>query len=52
MSDSLKYWEEPNFGEEKEETTENVKNIIDLYDLLKPYEKIQVRKIIKDKDIF
>jgi len=41
-----------NFDGEKEEITENVKNIIDIFDLLSPLEKIQVRRIIKEKDIF
>ena len=36
----------------KEEVTENVQEIIDLISLLSPLEKVQVKKLLKNLDIF
>jgi len=54
MSDSLKYWEESNFGEEKKETeiTQNIQTILDLERLLSPYERVLLRKELRKLDIF
>ena len=62
MSDSFKYWEESNFPTQslktssaeksKKELTENVKNILDLYNLLSIEEKIEVKKLIREQKVF
>ena len=55
MSDSItKYWEQnfPQEKTEKEEISENVQTIIDLYNLLQPLERIQVLKKIRNIKIF
>lgn len=51
--DSTQYWFEERIGEQKEEMpTQDVLDIIDLYNLLKPLEKVTFKKIIRDIGIF
>ena len=55
MSDSVtKYWEQnyPKEKTEKEEVPNNVQNVIDLFVLLQPLEKVQVLKQIREIKIF
>ena len=55
MSDSVtKYWEQNPSQEktEKEVFSDNVQNIIDLFVLLQPLEKVQVLKQIREIKIF
>lgn len=54
MSDTVKYWEEQDFGQEenKEEQSKNVKLIIELFNLLSPSEKVEVKKIIRSSSVF
>ena len=54
MSDSLTFWEEQIFSAEKskKEITENVKNILELYNLLSLEEKVEVKRLIREQKLF
>lgn len=54
MGDSIqKFWEEQTLNEEViENYTRNVYDIIDLYKLLSPLEKVTVKKLIRKQEIF
>ena len=54
MSDSLTFWEEQVFSAEKskKKITENVKNILELYNLLSLEEKIEVKRLIREQKLF
>jgi hypothetical protein len=55
MSDSVKYWEEQNFGEKEkteEKYSQDVINIRDLFRLLSLEDKILVRRILSQENIF
>ena len=52
MGDSRSYYED-RLGEENEEQySKEVIDILDLYNLLKPLEKVAFKKVIRDMDIF
>lgn len=54
MGDSRSYYED-RISAEKDKTEtfgKNVQNIIDLVSLLSPLEKVQVKKLLKNLDIF
>ena len=56
MSDSVKYWEEQNFGEQEIKTEEkysqDVINIKELFRLLSVENRILVKRIIAEEKIF
>ena len=56
MSDSVKYWEEQNFGEKEIKTEEkysqDVINIKELFRLLSVEDRILVKRIIAEEKIF
>ena len=54
MSDSVqKFWEQEPLNEEIiENYTQNVYDIIDLYKLLSPLEKVAIKKLIRKQEIF
>ena len=56
MSDSVKYWEEQNFGEKEIKTEEkysqDVINIKELFRLLSVENRILVKRIIAEEKIF
>ena len=53
MSDSIKYWEEQSFGEKTEEKySQDVINIRDLFRLLSSEDKVLVRRILSQENIF
>jgi hypothetical protein len=53
MSDTMKYWEEQSFEPIKEEKlSEDVVNILDLYRLLSVENKLKVRNLIRNEEIF
>lgn len=56
MSDSIKYWEEQNFGEKEIKTEEtysqDVINIRELFRLLSYNDKALVKRLIREENIF
>jgi hypothetical protein len=53
MSDTMKYWEEQTFEpKEEEESSEDVVNILDLYRLLSVENKLKVRNLLRNVEIF
>ena len=61
MSDSVKYWEEQNFGEQElrskeikteEKYSQDVINIKELFRLLSVEDRILVKRIIAEENIF
>lgn len=55
-STTQRFWEEQEYfkskQEEKETVSKNVQTIIDLYRLLEPLERVQVKKMLKSENIF
>ena len=49
---SKSYYEDRMEKEDKELKNKNVEHIIDLYNLLKPLEKVEVRKLLMCQQIF
>jgi len=52
MSDSIGYYEDRISAKEEKQQGKNVELIVELYKLLKVEEKIQVRRALKNLDIF
>lgn len=52
MNTQQKFYQDQEPTQHKEEVTENVQEIIDLISLLSPVEKVQVKKLLKNLDIF
>ena len=55
-STTQRFWEEQEYFENKQEEKEiiskDVQTIIDLFRLLEPLEKVQVKKMLKSESIF
>jgi len=49
---SKSYYEDRMEKEDREPINKNVEHIIDLYNLLKPLEKVEVRKLLMCQQIF
>lgn len=55
-STTQRFWEEQEYFEnkeiEQETVSKNVQTIIDLFRLLEPLERVQVKKLLKSESIF
>lgn len=54
MGDTFKYWEQNEFPAEKpkKEITENLKNLLDYYNLLSVEEKVEAKSLIREQKSF
>lgn len=52
MNTQKYYQDQESTQQEKEIITPNVQEVIDLINLLSPVEKVQVKKLLKNLDIF